>query len=100
MMHRLRSILRLAAVAGAVVFAVGLATRPSAAAEPFTLISVADVARDLAAKDLKVFDANSPSTFRKGHLPGAVNVDYEDLTAGELPADKATRVVFYCKNRH
>lgn len=95
-MPSLRTTLGLAALA----CALGLAPGRAAAGEPFTLLSVADLARDMGAKDLKVFDANSPSTYAKGHIPGAVNVDYEDLTAGELPADKATRVVFYCKNRH
>lgn len=69
-------------------------------AEPFAMISPEEVAKALGAPDFKVYDANSERTFLKGHVPGARLVDYEDFTAGELPADKATRVVFYCKNTH
>ena len=68
--------------------------------EPYSEISVAEVARLLGQPGFKVYDANSPRTYARRHLPGAVNVDYEDLTVGELPADKATRVVFYCANEH
>jgi rhodanese-related sulfurtransferase len=71
-----------------------------AAPEPFALITPAELARSLGAADLKVFDANSPAVFARGHVPGATLIDYQDFTAGELPADKATRVIFYCKNTH
>jgi len=68
--------------------------------EPFSLMSAAELSRALGAPDLKVFDANSASVFAKAHVPGARLVDYDGFTAGELPADKATRVIFYCKNTH
>jgi rhodanese-related sulfurtransferase len=68
--------------------------------EPFDLISPADLAKALGAPDVKVFDANSASVFAKGHVPGARLIDYDGFKAGELPADKATRVIFYCKNTH
>lgn len=34
--------------------------------------------------------------FQKGHVPGAVNVDYEKMTVEMLPANKAAPLVFYC----
>lgn len=50
-----------------------------------------------------VLDANSPA-FRKAHgiIPGAKLLSsYEEYDpATELPADKATPLVFYCTSRH
>jgi 3-mercaptopyruvate sulfurtransferase SseA len=94
-MPRLHTALFLPAVA----LLLGFMPGEAAAADRFALMTVEELSRALGAPDLKVFDANSPSTFAKGHLPGAVNVDYEDMEEAELPADKATRVVFYCKSR-
>jgi len=68
--------------------------------EPFGLMTAAELKQVLGAPDVRVFDANSASVFQKGHVPGARLVDYDGFTAGELPADKATRVIFYCKNTH
>lgn len=69
--------------------------------EGFTLMTAADLAKILGQKDVAVFDANTPETFAKGHIPGAVFLEeYRKFPASVLPADKATRVVFYCKNTH
>lgn len=87
------------AALSALAVLLGLAPGRAVAAEGFALMTVEELSRALGAPDLKVFDANSPKTFARGHLPGAVNVDYEDMEEAELPADKATRVVFYCKSR-
>lgn len=43
-----------------------------------------------------VVDANSRETFEKGHIPGAVHVDYKTVSASDLPEDKDARVAFYC----
>jgi rhodanese-related sulfurtransferase len=87
---------------GLATLALLLAAAPARAAapEPFTLLTAAELSRMLGAPDVKVFDANSPSVFAKAHVPGAALVDFQEFTAGELPADKATRVIFYCKNTH
>jgi rhodanese-related sulfurtransferase len=34
--------------------------------------------------------------YAQGHVPGAVNVDYEKMTPEMLPSDKAQALVFYC----
>lgn len=34
--------------------------------------------------------------YAKGHVPGAVNVDYEKMTPEMLPTDKGQPLVFYC----
>lgn len=35
-------------------------------------------------------------TYAKGHIPGAVNIDYEKMTVEMLPKDKGQPMVFYC----
>ncbi len=45
-----------------------------------------------------VFDANSPETYAEHHVPGATWVDYDALTAEQLPADHDRQLVFYCAN--
>jgi hypothetical protein len=61
-------------------------------------MSVDEVAAGLDAKQLTVVDCNGERT-RKTHgiLPGAILIaDEETFTASDLPADKATKLVFYC----
>lgn len=45
-----------------------------------------------------VFDVNAPSRWAAAHVPGARNLDPQCFTAGDLPADKDTPLVFYCSN--
>lgn len=61
-------------------------------------MSVDEVAAGLEAKQLIVVDCNGEKTRKKhGILPGAILVDDEETyTASALPADKATKLVFYC----
>lgn len=61
-------------------------------------MSVDEVAAGLEAKTLTVVDCNSEKTRKKaGILPGAILIeDEETFTASALPADKNTKLVFYC----
>lgn len=68
---------------------------PAAPAEPFRMISLDDVERMLAAPDVAVYDANRREVYQKHHLPGARFVE-RSFGPAALPADKATRLVFYC----
>jgi rhodanese-related sulfurtransferase len=63
-------------------------------------LTVDEVATRLAAHDGRTFafDANGMDRFRKGHLPGAKWVQYDNVTAADLPADKTATLVFYCAN--
>jgi rhodanese-related sulfurtransferase len=47
---------------------------------------------------LYVLDVRSPEEFREGHVPGAVNVPYDQIAAriAEVPKDKD--VVLYCRS--
>ena len=69
---------------------------------PFKEMSLDDVEKRLAAKDGKtfVFDANPEEVFKKNHLPGAVYVPDEGVTASLLPKDKSATLIFYCANTH
>ena len=78
---------------------------PSFADEGFQIIHVEDLSKLMTApsKTLAVYDANPASTReREGIIPGAhllaSSVAYD--VAKELPADKSTKLVFYCANTH
>lgn len=72
------------------------------AAQPFTMIHVADLQKAMDAKGaLYVFDANTEKTRKEdGIIPGAKllpSASQYDAKA-TLPADKGARLVFYCAN--
>lgn len=64
------------------------------------VLSIDDLAVDLARGGCRAVDANDPQLRRDvGVIPGAVLLsDYEAFSLSELPADKSTRLVFYCAN--
>ena len=49
-------------------------------------------------KHLFVLDVRSPEEFKEGHVPGAVNIPYDQIASrlGEVPKDKD--VVLYCRS--
>ncbi|HEX7843289.1 MAG TPA: hypothetical protein VF469_37715 [Kofleriaceae bacterium] len=61
-------------------------------------MTVDEVERALAANQAKAVDCNGESLRKKlGVVPGAILVtDDESYAASELPADKTTKLVFYC----
>ena len=59
-------------------------------------LTVAEVAARLGQPGFFVFDNNGQGRWKRGHVPGARNLDAHSYTAGELPADKAATLVFYC----
>lgn len=65
-------------------------------APAFTHLAWADV--DAAVKAGAVLvDARGAEGFGKGHIAGAINVPAgDDAAFAALPADKATRLIFYC----
>ena len=66
--------------------------------EQFPKLTPDDVEKELAAKTITPVDCNGDGTREKmGHLPGAILVtDEEQYGPSELPADKSTKLVFYC----
>jgi hypothetical protein len=61
-------------------------------------LTVDEVAAKIAANDgnVAVYDCNGKERFTKGHLPSARWVEYDNVTAADLPANKGTLLVFYC----
>ncbi len=56
-------------------------------------------ARALAAAGARVVDVRTPQEFASGHVPGAINIPYDELPgrAAEI-GPPATRVVLYCRS--
>ncbi len=73
---------------------------PAAKAKDVTFPTMTpdQVEQAIASKSVTPVDCNSDRTRKKlGVLPGAIAVTDEDTyAASELPADKTTKLVFYC----
>jgi rhodanese-related sulfurtransferase len=67
----------------------------------FADISPKDVLADATAKSAVIIDANSPDSYKAGHVPGALSfAAIKDNLAASLPADKNTLIIAYCGNPH
>ena len=49
-------------------------------------------------KSVTVVDVNAPQSWLRARVPGAINLDPASYDANDLPADKASTIVFYCSN--
>lgn len=78
----------------------GGATGEHAATVP--TVTVDELDKMLANRECQAVDANGDGTRKKmGVIPGAVLLtDSDTFNPGELPADKAKPLVFYCANTH
>lgn len=67
---------------------------------PLKELTVEEVATRISAKDgtTFVFDNNPKDRYQESHLPGARWVDFKNVTAADLPSDRAAALVFYCAN--
>jgi Rhodanese-like domain len=100
-MPRSFAILRVVALPGLLAVAALAAPPAGADKEPFGVLTAAELLPLVGAPDVAIFDANSAEEFARGHVPGAIHLaDFRRFPASALPADKATRVIFYCKNTH
>jgi rhodanese-related sulfurtransferase len=59
-------------------------------------LTVSEVAARLGQPGFFVVDNNGQGRWKRGHVPGAKNLNAYNYTAGELPADKSATLVFYC----
>ncbi|HEY0480589.1 MAG TPA: rhodanese-like domain-containing protein [Kofleriaceae bacterium] len=59
-------------------------------------LTVLEVAARLGQPGFFVFDNNGPGRWKRGHVPGAKNLNAYSYDPGELPPDKAATLVFYC----
>ncbi len=78
------------------VFAV-VAIVVSALAGEFPDVSVKEVKSLAESKKAVIIDVNGTESYKKGHLPGALDFEaIQDNLAAKLPADKDTLVIAYC----
>ena len=69
----------------------------AAYAGEFPDISVKEVKALVASKKAVLVDVNGTQSWKKGHIPGALNFDaVEKEFAKSLPEDKSTLIVAYC----
>jgi rhodanese-related sulfurtransferase len=73
----------------------------SVCAGEFADISTQDVLAAATAKSAVIIDANSPDSYKAGHVPGALSwAAIKGDLAASLPADKSTLIIAYCGNPH
>jgi hypothetical protein len=49
---------------------------------------------------LFIYDNNHKERFDQSHIPGAKWVEFDKVSAADLPQDKEATLVFYCANEH
>ena len=60
-------------------------------------ISISDLKSAIAAKKVTLIDVNGSDSWKKGHIPGAIDFSAsKDKLASALPKDKGALVVAYC----
>jgi rhodanese-related sulfurtransferase len=89
------------AMAMVIALGAGCATREAAPAA-IAKVGVDELAALVASGQCRAVDANGETTRKRmGVIPGATLLtDYEAYALSELPADHATKLVFYCSNEH
>jgi rhodanese-related sulfurtransferase len=59
-------------------------------------LTIAQVAARLGEPGFHVIDNNGAGRWRRGHVPGAKNLNPHLYEPGDLPPDKDETLVFYC----
>jgi rhodanese-related sulfurtransferase len=49
-------------------------------------------------EDLYLIDVRTPQEFAAGHIPGAINIDYRELTENVPTEDTDARIILYCRS--
>jgi rhodanese-related sulfurtransferase len=62
-------------------------------------LTVEEVAARLGQPGFHVYDNNGSARWKRGHVPGAKNLNAYDFDARELPEDSHATLVFYCSGR-
>jgi rhodanese-related sulfurtransferase len=76
-----------------------LAAATTANAHPVSVLSLSEVRTLLDGRDaVYIYDANDRESYLAGHIPGARWVQYNAVTAAELPPAKGAKLIFYCYN--
>ena len=62
-------------------------------------ISAPELMQRLGGGEVIVYDATMPAQWKRGHIPGAVYLGFDDrYDPAVLPADKKKMLVFYCES--
>jgi rhodanese-related sulfurtransferase len=76
-----------------------LAAATTVNAHPASVLSLSEVRALMDRKEAAyIYDASDRESYLKGHIPGARWVQYNALTAAELPPTKDAKLIFYCYN--
>lgn len=79
--------------------AAALIAAPAFAESEYPDISINELKEAIAAKKVTVIDVNGTESYKKGHVPTAINfAETKAELANKLPADKNALVVAYCGN--
>jgi rhodanese-related sulfurtransferase len=75
-------------------------SRSSTASGGVSRVGVDEFARAMQGQDVLVLDVRTPEEFKKGHLPGALNVDVngEDFAAAVERLDPERTTLVYCRS--
>ncbi len=97
--NRMHMIQKIIGLLLAVVVVIGLQTQTEAS-EKYQVIGHAAL-KALTDADLRNFllvDSRNPEEYSEAHIPGAVNIPQKKMAemVGLLPAEKSTRIIFYC----
>ena len=66
-------------------------------ADEYPDISIGDLKKAIAEKKVVVIDVNGSDSYKKAHIPGAIDFEAsKDKLTEALPKDKSTLVVAYC----
>jgi rhodanese-related sulfurtransferase len=70
---------------------------PAIADSEFPDISIGELKKAIAEKKVTVIDVNGSASYKKGHVPTAIDfASTKDGLATKLPSDKGALVVAYC----
>ena len=61
-------------------------------------ISPRNLLQRIESRSVTAIDVNSPASWARARVPGAVNLDPHHYAHSDLPADKNAFLVFYCSN--
>jgi rhodanese-related sulfurtransferase len=76
-----------------------LAAATTVNAHPASVLSLSEVSAFMDRKEtVYIYDVNDRESYLKGHIPGARWVQYNAVTAAELPPAKDAKLIFYCYN--
>jgi rhodanese-related sulfurtransferase len=97
MMHITEKIVGLFLV---LVLVIGLQEAGFAATETYQVIEHTQlkILVDAEIRDFVLVDSRNPEEYKEAHIPGAINIPEKEMEKllGLLPADKSTRIIFYC----